>query len=115
MTAAEYLTARGWVASSKNKWADPLHASAPWASSDSVAPFVEVGDAMIIQQARDAAEERAAWVQFAAAAISGANKSVKGIAATNGEHWNIVAGYVKGQADSLLDEFKQRFAVELKP
>ncbi len=115
MTAAEYLVSRGWLPThpaylkahpeDEEVWFDPRWTGAPAASGDD---GMVMDRAITIQRARDAAEERAAWVAFAAAAASGL--------------WAHTGFCSMGQnsssaeiADEMLAEYRARFAVEVTP
>lgn len=104
MTAADYLTARGWTPCtgepSRDKgarWIDPVTGDSIYQSR-----------ALVIQRARDAAEERAAWVAFAAA------RSAIGEPIGDGR---VMGAYAENgaaeAADALLREYRARFAVEI--
>jgi hypothetical protein len=90
MTAAEYLRERGWSPCTEggtNAWSDP---AGNGSYSDTTA------DGVTIQRARDAEEERRAWVAFAAAArrVSYEEQAAQ-------------------SADMLLAQYIARFAVEV--
>lgn len=69
-----YLKSRGWVryvgtnprVSQNERWFDPEYVG----RSDKAAPGVSHQTALIVQRARDAAEERGVWRDAAAAAIA---------------------------------------------
>ena len=92
MTAAEYLTARGWTA-----WDTARQHE--WCAEATNGARTATASAVTIQRARDAAEERAAWVAFAAGATADAR--------------NISTMMVCEDADALLSAYRARFAVEV--
>lgn len=81
MTAAEYLKSRGWLLLEAGDWCDTV-----------TARLGTIAQCLAIQRARDAVEERAAWVAFAA-----------GTART---------GSV-ADADLFLHSYRARFGVEI--
>jgi len=97
MTAAEYLTARGWIqyvpplarraAKDSDSWWDPLHYGQVQTGDGEMWGCLRSNSAIAIQRARDAAEERAAWVQFTAGQGT--------------------------QADNYLNDYRDKFAVEI--
>lgn len=102
MTAAEYLTARSWVANDKDggTWLDSRHVGTPIANSPWFDGAIDTASALAIQRARDADDERKAWVAFAAASLaSPMPRSNPGLAV-----W----------ADDMLDAYRARFAVEVE-
>ena len=131
MSAAEYLTARGWspgqIEPPFKTWRDPSvnRMAQESAGNDRDSFTVATDDAITIQRARDAAEERAAWVRFAAA-VQIADQ-MHGIAqhrddVAEGERQGeedyapgCTAGNVAEGADDLLAEYRARFAVEVEP
>ena len=85
MSAADYLTARGW-ARDGGRFADPE-------GSHLVGPE---SDCVIVQRARDAERDEVAWVQFAAALSGSFAFSAPGTA-------------IAERADGLLAEYRRRF------
>lgn len=95
MTATEYLTARGWIFTGNhlkpdgdNSWVDPSWAGYPGTTASL---SIREGSALTVQRARDAAEERAAWVAFGAQ----------------------TGGSKNPFADNMLKQYRERFAVEI--
>ena len=101
MTARAYLELRGWTL--HDQPADP--SIKEWWDSQEVTAATEE-EAVTIQRARDAAEERAAWVRFASRIAS---------APAIGYSLEDSARIIFGGADALLAEYRKRFAVEIDP
>ena len=105
-TRAEYLTKRGWSTTDADwrrinrieavEWIDPLIAVD--------APPCPIDRAVTIQRARDAAEERAAWVRFAAA-----ERAWGGVDDQGNPHGNSVDDSAVA-ADDTLARYRARFA-----
>lgn len=110
MSPAEYLTLRGWI---RHRLPDGVEA---WDDGDMANEHL--ADAVTIQRARDAAEERAVWARFAAAALVSL-QSVYNVEATeqNGERTaaTCATADVADLADEMLDAYRALFAVEVKP
>lgn len=102
MTAAEYLKARGWVpcdpawlaadSARSETWCDPLRSGSD-DGNDGEGQWWLLTHALTIQRARDEAECRAAWVQFAASAYCAGNPA---------------------EADAMLAEYRARFCPEVE-
>lgn len=93
MTAEQYLSARGWTID-EEWWSDPVRGN-----------LVDVDVALAVQRARDADDERKAWVAFAAA-----SQSVP--FADGGQGANATAG-AANDGDAMLAAYRERFAVEV--
>ncbi len=105
MIAADYLKSRGWLDTGVaddgvDCWADPTALEMDGLAEE---------DALTIQRARDATEERAAWVRFAAARLAW------GIAGSSEgpERWDSI-GEEANEADKMLALYRARFAVEVE-
>lgn len=101
MTAAEYLVERGWTTDGDDLWSDP----------DGVAALSEE-HAVTIQRARDAEEERKAWVAFAAAMAPALMQHGGRYTAPDDSPIGFDEA-VKRVADGMLDAYRARFAVEI--
>lgn len=95
-TRAEYLTKRGWIKAqgSAPDWYDPINNRG-----------TDTATAVTIQRARDAAEERAAWVAFAANLASMVGADGDGAAVPM-----LSAGSLAREADALLAQYRARFS-----
>ncbi len=103
---ADWLAARGWVRES-NRWCDPLHHGAPEGIEDDAS--LHIDSAATIQRARDASDERKAWVAFAAGLLmSPAEAHVADVV----EHIELVCVGTGVIADRMLTEYRKRFAIE---
>jgi hypothetical protein len=93
----EYLTRNGWHRSYL-VWYDPLHGRE-----------VETdAEALCIQRARDAAEERKAWVRFAAAATSLVHHDAGGMCSPSSGP-ALSCTDIAGLADAMLGAYRSRF------
>jgi len=105
MTAAEYLVTRGWTVTAEDPrtreqtYADPL---------DQNIDAVGEEDALAIQRARDAEEERKAWVAFAAARLSVNDPQCSGA-----DSCALSPTIAAEHADRALAAYRARFAVEV--
>ena len=100
-----YLKARGWIeitdpqSGDFGEWFDPLYIGQHDIVPDDVPNSSLIADeAMTIQLARDAAEERAAWVRFAAAGLASPQMASGPLMASH--------------ADDMLAEYRTRFALK---
>lgn len=107
MTWRQYLEARGWTSGAPryaDHWRDPAVArdaqDGPNGSFDAF--MVPTSDALTIQRARDAEEERAAWVRFAAPLQHRMTPEVTGAQ-------NLAAHH----ADAMLRLYRARLSVEI--
>lgn len=120
MTAAEYLTARGWIGPGE-WWSDHLYVGL----STNEPQIIE--HALTVQRARDEADERKAWVAFAAAAMLTEQHltiaqhfedkvGIHGKFKAGGDDYTpaFSADAASECADAMLDEYRARFAVEVK-
>lgn len=111
MKAADYLMSRGWWKDAEGcgddgegelEWIDPQY--------EAIYPLTR---ALVIQRARDATEERAAWVAFAAARLAiGHRAGPEDRPYTEGAYYT---GAAVGEADAMLTAYRARFAVEVEP
>lgn len=108
MTAAEYLAARGWIYTGTTErdqvrcYADPAHQEHDAIGEDT---------ALVLQRARDAEEERKAWVAFAACAAPALMRLGGKFTAPDDSPIGFDEAVAR-MADGMLDAYRARFAVE---
>lgn len=111
MAESEYLKSRGWVpgriVDGSAGWFDPLYFGAPYTPMTNCRSLTEEW-ALIIQRARDAEREAAAWVQFAAPLAGG---KLPPEAADVPDLEAMVARLAGKLADAFLVEYRKRFAL----
>ena len=120
-TAAQYLADSGWYPTDPSWRKDSGVTAVSWSDTtattgedESSVGWVPQSTAVVIQRARDAADERKAWVAFAAAAIPtvmaivdrGSTIKVNGEAAAG-------PTATAALADELVAAYRARFAVEI--
>lgn len=102
----KYLTDRGWVDCGDDLWRAPPSPLGTYM-------YAEV-NALIVQRAWDAADERAAWVAFAAADIGAAIMDARHSHHIGPELARHMADAVGLVADAMLDAYRARFGEDAK-